>query len=47
VPKLKTNWDAITAEVLELRSTRNTIVRTMDIYDPYVRTDKNLRHLAE
>ncbi len=30
VAKLETNWDAITAEVLELRSTRNTRVRTMD-----------------
>jgi lysophospholipase L1-like esterase len=40
VAKLETNWDAITAEVLELRSTRNTIVRTMDIQNPYVRTDK-------
>jgi lysophospholipase L1-like esterase len=40
VAKLKTNWTAITAEVLELRSTENTIVRTMDIYNPYVRTDK-------
>jgi lysophospholipase L1-like esterase len=39
VAKLETNWDAITAEVLELRSTRPTIVRTMDIYNPYVRTD--------
>src|SRR5215204_5277325 len=39
VAKLETNWDAITAEVLELRSTRNTVVRTMDIYNPYVRTD--------
>jgi lysophospholipase L1-like esterase len=39
VTKLETNWDAITAEVLELRSTRPTIVRTMDIYNPYVRTD--------
>src|SRR5918998_214032 len=36
---LKTNWTAITAEVLELRSTSDTIVRTMDIYNPYVRTD--------
>ena len=36
---LKTNWTAITAEVLELRSTSNTVVRTMDIYNPYVRTD--------
>src|ERR687890_1870849 len=40
VAKLETNWDAITAEVLELRSTRNTIVRTMEIPNPYVRTDK-------
>jgi lysophospholipase L1-like esterase len=39
VAKLETNWDAITAEVLELRSTSTTIVRTMDIYNPYVRTD--------
>jgi lysophospholipase L1-like esterase len=39
VTKLETNWDAITTEVLELRSTGNTIVRTMDIYNPYVRTD--------
>src|SRR5918993_2551793 len=39
VATLKTNWTAITAEVLELRSTRPTIVRTMDIYNPYVRTD--------
>jgi lysophospholipase L1-like esterase len=39
VAKLETNWDAITAEVLELRSTKPTIVRTMDIYNPYVSTD--------
>ena len=39
VATLKTNWTAISAEVLELRSTSNTIVRTMDIYNPYVRTD--------
>ena len=39
VAKLETNWDAITAEVLELRSTKRTIVRTMDIYNPYIRTD--------
>jgi lysophospholipase L1-like esterase len=36
---LKTNWTAIMAEVLELRSTSNTVVQTMDIYNPYVRTD--------
>jgi lysophospholipase L1-like esterase len=39
VATLKTNWTAITAEVLELRSTENPMVRTMDIYNPYVRTD--------
>ena len=39
VAKLETNWDDITAEVLELRSTKPTIVRTMDIYNPYIRTD--------
>ena len=39
VATFKTNWTAITAEVLELRSTSDTIVRTMDIYNPYVRTD--------
>ena len=39
VATLKTNWTAITAEVLELRSTSDTMVRTMDIYNPYVRTD--------
>src|SRR5687768_1704545 len=39
VATLKTNWTAITAEVLELRSSSDTIVRTMDIYNPYVRTD--------
>jgi lysophospholipase L1-like esterase len=40
VARLEGNWDAITAEVLSLRSTSNTIVRTMDIYNPYVKTDK-------
>jgi lysophospholipase L1-like esterase len=39
VATLKTNWTAIMAEVLELRSTSNTVVQTMDIYNPYVRTD--------
>jgi lysophospholipase L1-like esterase len=39
VAKLETNWDAIREEVLELRSTEKTIVRTMDIYNPYIRTD--------
>lgn len=40
VTKLEANWDAITAEVLSLRSTSDAAVRAMDIYNPYVRTDK-------
>jgi lysophospholipase L1-like esterase len=34
------NWDAIEAEVLALRSPSNTILRTMDLYNPYVSVDK-------
>lgn len=36
----KTNLDAIIEEILELRSTSNTIIRTMDMYNPYVNTDR-------
>ena len=37
---LKKNWDAIIAETLSLRTTSNTIIRTMDIYNPFVKQDK-------
>jgi lysophospholipase L1-like esterase len=30
------NWDAIMAEILALRDPRSTILRTMDVYDPFV-----------
>ena len=40
VGKFKTNWDAIIAALLGLRSTDTTIIRTMDIYNPYVAIDK-------
>jgi lysophospholipase L1-like esterase len=46
VAKLNANWDAITVKILSLRSTpdrvatKRTIIRTMDLYNPYVRTDK-------
>lgn len=30
------NWDAIVQQILALRSTSNTIIRTMDIYNPFV-----------
>ncbi len=30
------NWDAIITEILALRSKSNTVIRTMDIYNPFV-----------
>ncbi len=35
----KVNWDAIMTEILSLRSTSNTAIRTMDLYNPYVNED--------
>lgn len=35
----KSNWDGILTEVLSARSLSNTIVRTMDIYYPWVAID--------
>lgn len=32
----KANWIAIIAEILALRSTSNTVIRTMDVYNPFV-----------
>ncbi len=40
VATFKTNWSAILTRVLALRSTNNTIIRTMDLYNPYVAADK-------
>ncbi len=40
VANFKANWDAILTEILSLRSTHNTILRTMDIYNPYVNEDR-------
>ncbi|HEX8096505.1 MAG TPA: GDSL-type esterase/lipase family protein, partial [Pyrinomonadaceae bacterium] len=37
----KSNWSAITAEILALRSTSTTVIRTMDIYNPFVNLMKN------
>src|SRR5215471_11233472 len=34
------NFNAILAEVRSLRGSRNTIIRTMDIYNPYVNEDR-------
>lgn len=40
VAAFKANWNGIIAEILSLRSSRNTILRTMDIYNPFVNEDK-------
>jgi lysophospholipase L1-like esterase len=34
------NWDAILTELLKLRNSKQTILRTMDIYNPFVVTDQ-------
>lgn len=39
VAAFKLNWDAIMAEILALRSRNNTLMVTMDIYNPYVAID--------
>lgn len=39
VTKFNSNWDAIIAEILVRRSSSNTIIRTIDIYNPWVKTD--------
>ena len=36
VARFKSNWNAIIAQILSLRSTQDTVVRTMDIYNPVV-----------
>ncbi|HEV2801521.1 MAG TPA: DUF4214 domain-containing protein [Pyrinomonadaceae bacterium] len=36
VASFKTNWNAINAQILSLRSPQNTILRTMDNYNPAV-----------
>ena len=39
VTTFEQNWSSIITELLKLRATNNTIIRTMDIYDPYVASD--------
>lgn len=39
VAQAETNWNGILTQLLALRSTSNTIIRTMDIYNPYVAAD--------
>jgi len=39
VATFETNWDAIVVELLKLRAPGKTILRTMDVYNPYVAAD--------
>src|SRR5664279_6223644 len=39
VTTFESNWDAIVTELLKLRTPSKTILRTMDIYNPYVAAD--------
>jgi hypothetical protein len=39
VEQFRSNWDSIISELLALRSTQNTVFRTMNIYNPYVEID--------
>jgi lysophospholipase L1-like esterase len=39
VSTFEQNWSAILTQLLSLRGTSNTIIRTMDLYNPYVAAD--------
>ena len=39
VATFEQNWSAIITQLTALRSTSNTIIRTMDVYNPYVASD--------
>ncbi len=39
VATFESNWDLIVVELLTLRDPKKTILRTMDIYNPYVASD--------
>ncbi len=36
VSSFMSNWDAVVQQILKLRDKNNTIIRTMDIYNPFV-----------
>lgn len=40
VARIEANWDAIVAEILSLRGGSQTVMRTMDIYNPYLKVDQ-------
>ncbi|MBO0797622.1 MAG: SGNH/GDSL hydrolase family protein [Blastocatellia bacterium] len=40
IATFKSNWSAILNEILSLRSTSNTVIRAMDVYNPFVNEDR-------
>lgn len=40
------NWDTIVAEILSLRDPKQTILRTMDVYDPFITQEKAIGAFA-
>lgn len=40
VAAFKSNWNGILAEILSLRSTSDTVIRVMNVYNPYVDEDR-------
>lgn len=42
VDEFKRNWDGILAEILALRSRDTTVLRTMDVYNPFVAEQRAL-----
>ena len=47
VAQFKSNWDAIAFAVTNYRLTSNTVIRTMDIYNPYVAADKKANTISD
>ena len=40
VVTFQANWDAIVVQIIGLRATNDTVIRTMDVYNPYVDEDR-------
>ncbi len=47
VATFRANWDAILSEILALRNPQDTLMVTMDVYNPYVAIDQTSQTWAE
>ena len=47
VTTFRTNWDGIISEIISRRSVSNTIIRTLDIYNPWVQADRASNTFAD